>query len=118
MSRKKRPLPFLALSLISFISLALLVYFFPPNQQLSIPNLPAGKAGFQFSILYFFLLLFYLLLFSSITYTFKSKTHGVLISSFVILYLLFRLNGLTHPFFLLLLFALFITLELLFSYRR
>ncbi len=109
--KRKRSILFLVIGLISLFSLGFLVYAIDPNFQiniltLSIPMLPI------------FMILLFATLFFLGSFAFKSKTHGVLIGVFVIIYLLFRLNHLTHPFFLILLFALFLTLELFVSYRR
>src|SRR5664279_1782580 len=108
---RKRSHLFLFSGFISLILLLLLIYYFPPDLQLPILNS-------QISTLYIFLFLLFCFLFSASTYIFASKKHGLLIGLFVPLYLLFRLNNLTHPFFFLLLLALFIVLELLFSYRK
>jgi hypothetical protein len=45
----------------------------------------------------------------------KSKKHGLFLGFFVVLYLIFRLNNLTHPLFLILLIALFLVVEFLFA---
>ena len=108
---KKRSLLFLVLGFIFLILLFLLVYYLPPDFQIKL---------FQFSIpsLYIFFALLFFSLFSLVTYCTNSIKHGLLTGLFVPLYLLFRINNLTHPFFFLLLLALFVVLELLFSYRK
>jgi hypothetical protein len=107
----KRPLPFLILSAITLICLTALISLFAPDQQLTINNL-------QLTPLYGFFALLFLFIFSTFTYLLKSKKHGILIAGFALIYLVFRLNDLTHPFFFILLAALFLTVELLVSYRK
>jgi hypothetical protein len=106
---------------LSLVALGLFVYFIAPTTQL-IPNellaiTPFANQSATATRMLFFILLA-LFLFSSGTYVFKSKTHGILIASFAVIYLVFRLSNLTNPFFLILLAALFLTLELFVSYRK
>lgn len=122
MRSRKRPLILLLIGIISFVALACLIYFFPPNITISISavlsNLPPILTQFiKIPTLLLFFLVLTIFLFSLGTYIFKSKTHGVLIAGLVIIYLIFRLNQLTHPFFLIMLLALFFTLEMLVSSR-
>ena len=107
----KRPVAFLILSIITLISLTLLIFLSLPDQQLTINNL-------TFTMLYGFFILLFLFIFSTFTYLLNSKKHGILIAGFALIYLIFRLNDLTHPFFFILLSALFLTVELLVSYRK
>ncbi|HWY79616.1 MAG TPA: hypothetical protein VNW29_04630, partial [Candidatus Sulfotelmatobacter sp.] len=65
-----------------------------------------------------FFLLVFVFFFSLGASVFKSKKHGVLLAGLVISYLIFRLIHLTHPFFLILLLALFFVLELFVSTRE
>ena len=109
--RNKRSWKLLTLGIFSFILLALLIYFVPPATSYTIYSLHLSV------ILGFFLLLF-IFLFAVSSYLFKSKIHGILIATLAITYLIFRQNDLTHPFFALLLLALFLVLELLFTYRK
>ena len=110
MNRSKRHPLLLVISLVSLTALALLVNLFPPNWSLVVGH-------WSLATLSLFFPLFFLFIFSSIAYLFKSKVHGNLIASFTIIYLIFRLNNLTHPFFLVLLLLLLVTLELLVSYK-
>lgn len=112
MRQQKRPLKYLFFSILSLASIASLVYLYPPDLKFEIGP-PAG--GFKFQILYAFFLFVFIFLFSTGTYLFKSKKHGVLIGLFVPLYLIMRLNNLTHPFFFILLAGIFLTLELMVS---
>lgn len=109
--RKKRPINLLMLSLLSFVGLGLLIFFFQPTAHFSLFIL-------QLPVLPFFFVLLFFSCYGLCSYLFKSRRHGILITCFVIIYLLFRLNNLTHPFFLIILAALFLTVELLFSYRK
>lgn len=120
MRTRKRPLLLLFVGILSFIGLGSLIYFVSPDVTLSVPqtwaNLPTVFVSFvHIPILIAFFSLLALFLFSVTTYIFKSKKHGILLAIFVTTYLLFRLNHLTHPFFLILLLALFFTLEMLLS---
>lgn len=124
MKLRRRPLLLLIISIASFITLASFLTFFSPNtnivfSQLFPSNLPFSVMTFaQIPTLFLFFSLLTLFLFSTSTYLFKSKKHGILLVVFVITYLLFRLNHLTHPFFFILLLALFLTLELFVSNRK
>jgi len=120
MRHYKRTLVLLFIGIISLIALACLIYFLPPTMTFSsapiFPNLPFSFEKFiQMPPLIIFFLLVAIFFFSIGTYIFKSKTHGLLIAGTVITYLLFRINHLTNPFFLILLLALFFTLEMLVS---
>ena len=68
-----------------------------------------------YSVLLLFLFFF---LFFTGTFIFKTKRHGILLGFFAVTYLLFRINNLTHPFFFILLLALFFMIELLISYKK
>jgi hypothetical protein len=104
----KRITPLFPITFIVFFCLVLLVVFLPPTFTVSTPL-------FSFSILYILFLLVFLLFFGIGTLVFKSRSHGLLLSSFVIVFLILRLNDLKHPLFLALLIALFITLEFFFA---
>ncbi len=109
--RKKFSFSSLLYSVILFILLGLLIFYFSPNAEFVIFSI-------HFSILIiFFPLLFFSLFFAGDT-IFRSKWQGALIASFFALYLTFRLNNLTNPFFFILLAALFATLELMIVNRR
>lgn len=87
------------------------IFCIPPSTQFAI-------IGYVVPSYTFFLFLLFGFLLTSGMYLFRSKVHGLLISLFVICYLLLRLNGLTHPLFLILLTAIFLSLELMVSYRK
>ncbi len=123
MRHQKRPLLLLIIGIFSLLALAGLIYFFPPDTAFTLsqilPNLSFPLEKFiQVSIIILFFLLLAIFLFSLCSYAFKSKAHGVLIASFFVIYFLFRLNHLTNPFFLILLIALFVTLELFVSNKK
>jgi hypothetical protein len=122
MRHRNRPLSLLLIGLVSFIILACLIYFFPPTANLTfpetLPNLPFSLENYlQIPPLFLFFLLTAIFFFSIGSYILKSKAHGILIAGLVITFLLFRLYHLTHPFFLILLLALFFTLEMFVSSR-
>jgi len=101
-------------SLLSIIFTGLfiiVVMYFSPKSNITLMNV-------RFSSLIPFLFFLFCMLFSWITLITKSKAHGILIACFFVIYLLFRLNRLTDPFFLILLLALFVTLELFISNKR
>lgn len=123
MRHRQRPLVLLITAIVSFLALCCFVYFVSPTTDISLPEM---LTGLPFSLdrflhiqpLIIFFPLFAIFLFSAGSYIFKSKKHGVLIAGFAIIYLLFRLNHLTHPFFLILLLALFFVLELFVSSKN
>jgi hypothetical protein len=109
--RSSRSILMLILSILLFGMLAAIIWYFPPTQEyhlliVTIPVIPVvlGILG--------------AFVFCTTTYIFKSKIHGILTAMVVVTYLIFRENSLTHPFFGLLLLALFLVLELLFTYRK
>lgn len=104
---RKSKIVFSFISLLSLAVLAGLILSTSPNNFLLTPNLPVTYLSLGFVLL--FILLF------SITSIFLRLVHGLLVASFVTIYLLFRLFGLRHPFFALLLALLFIVFELFFS---
>ena len=97
--------------MLSFIGLGIVIYYLPPTANYTVASLPL-------SILLLFFPLLFSFFFFAISALFKSNWHGSLVASFVTLYLLFRINNLTHPFFLILLAALFVSLELMIANRR
>ena len=110
-NKRKRSILFLVAGLVCLAALGTLIYYASPTSPFTVLN-------YSVPIIPLFMLLLFITLFFWGSYAFKSKTHGVLIGVFTIIYLIFRLNNLTHPFFFILLFALFLTLELFVSYRR
>jgi hypothetical protein len=110
--RRRKPLKHLMLSVISLIIFVGLVIFFPPSSSIALATVG------ELPVIYLFFPLAFLFVFSTTAYFSKSTKHGLLLALFVISALLLRLNNLNHPFFLLLLAAFFLTLELLFAYRK
>jgi hypothetical protein len=122
MRHRRRPLSLLIIGILSLATLVSLIYFFPPNTNIALPtqnnNLPFSlNQWLEIPPMILFFLLIAIFLFSTGSYIFKSRTHGVLIAGLVVIYLLFRLYHLTHPFFLILLLALFFSLEMFVSSR-
>ena len=111
MRKRKRSLKYLFLSIVSLPALIALIYFFSPAKYLSV-------FSFQFSVFSLLFPLLFIFIFSITTYISKSPNHGILLGLFAISALLFRWNNLAHPFFFLLLAALFLVLELLFAYKK
>lgn len=109
--RRKRPLKFLLTAIVLLFALIYLIITISPSQPLILLSL-------QIPSVIPFLLLITLLVFSIARYILNNKIHGFLIAIFTLSYLLLRINHLTHPFFLIILIGLFITLDLLFSRQR
>lgn len=110
-ARKRHNYIYLLLSILFGILTVYIFYNFPPGykfpiSEIEIPVLPIffiSLAGFIFSLL---------------TFIFIQKTQGLIVSFFVILYLIIRIMGLTHWIFALLVVALFITSELFILKKR
>jgi hypothetical protein len=111
MHKKRRPFGFLVIFILSLVGLGYLVFNFSPSSQLSIWN-------FQLPVLSFGLILLFLLLFSIVTFILNNSRRGFLLGFIVISYLVLRLNGLTSPFFAILLLILFGGIELFFIKRK
>lgn len=109
--KRKRSWKLLVLALFSGSLFVLFLYFVPPERVYSFSTL-------QFSVIPLFYVLLFTFLFAAVSFAFKSKIHGILAALLTVTYLVFRQNSLTHPFFALLLLALFLVLELLFTYRK
>ncbi len=106
----KQKIPFIFSSIISLVLLAFLVLSLSPSQ-------PLVEKPFTITYLPFGLALLFIFLFATAS-IFLRRVHGVLIAGFVTTFLLFRLFGLRHPFFVLLLILLFVVLELFFSSKQ
>jgi hypothetical protein len=104
------PLKHFIYTLLFLASTVALIIYLPPTYQISIIYLKVPI------IIPFFIIIF-LLFYSLGMLLFGRKKHALIIASFVVLYLLFRLNNLTQPLFLILLLALFLVAEFLFTRR-
>lgn len=108
--RKRRDFP---AAITSFIIFGILIFFiinFGPDKNMKILNLDIPTIP-----------LFFILFFAGAYEFFKfllNQQRGLLIAFFLTLYLILRLNNLTHPIFAILIVALFITFELLFKRRK
>jgi hypothetical protein len=107
MQRKKFPIPLLIIAVVLSIATIYSIFSFPPSYTvtlwlLSIPLLPFVLLGLGLSI------------FATITFFTRSILHGLLIGSVSIVYLLLRLTGLTSVFFVILLLAICVAIELFF----
>lgn len=120
MNRRKRPLWLLVICLLSLAGLIYLVFSYPPSYQLPLPLKSLTKWGitaYKLPITTIFFLLFFILLLSLITYLLRSPRRAALIGFLTIIYLVFQMLRLNSPYFLLLLIAFFISLELFFKKR-
>lgn len=109
--QKKRPFLLLILSFLVFAGLLYLILNFDPTRKFSV-------LSSRFSVLPAFFPLLFLCIFSLTAYILNNSRRGLFAALFVTSYLLLRFFHLTHLFFLLLLIALFFTLELLFLNRK
>lgn len=119
--RRKRPITLLTISLLSLASLIYLIFNYSPTQEFQILNFSRqlrdpATAG-QFSTIYVFFLLVFIFIYSTIAYLLINTKQGLLFGLFATGYLFLRFIHLTHPFFLILLLVLFISLELFFKKR-
>jgi len=110
MRKKKKYLWLLVVSLLFLISLSYLILNFSPAFKFSLLN-------FQFSILIPGLALLFLFVFSLFSFILNAR-RGILLGLLVVSYLLLRMNGLTSPFFAILLLLLFGGIELFFVKRK
>ncbi|OGH08084.1 MAG: hypothetical protein A2171_01270 [Candidatus Levybacteria bacterium RBG_13_35_9] len=111
MKRRGRKFYFLPISIASLISLLYLVLSFPPTYQFQI-------ADFKLQILYPALILLFSFLYFLFSFLFANNRRGLFVGLFATIYLILRLNNLTHPLFLILLLILFISLELFYLNRK
>lgn len=109
--RNKRPVALLLLSILTLCVILFVFFFIPPTYVVEL-------IGIRINILFFFLPLLFIFTYSLLSYLFQKKTHGILAGIFLVAYILLRLGGFTHPLFLLILLALLLILELLFSQRQ
>lgn len=110
MRKNKRDFGALIVGLAALSSLIYLMLNFSPDKNVRVLNVSLPSIP-----------LFLALFFVAVYEVFKfllSQRRGFLIAFFATLYLILRMNGLTHPFFALLILALFITFELLFKKRK
>jgi hypothetical protein len=111
MHKKKGPIWLLIASVLSLMTLAYLILSFSPSFQFPI-------LGFTFSVLLLAMFLLFIFTFSVFSFMFNNSRRGFLLGLLVISYLLLRLNGLTSPFFAILLLILFGGIELFFIKRK
>jgi hypothetical protein len=105
-SRRKRSIKFLFLSIFFLLLLVATIYYLPPTFTLTF-------LFWSISIVIPFLVVVFLFLFSSLAFLFRSKEHAVIISSFIVICLIFLFLDLNQPIFFVLLAALALVCELL-----
>lgn len=103
-SHKTKPWGLLLLFVLSLAGLCYLFLTFPPGSAFVILGIPISY------VIIFFILLF-LTLYALVAFFLTSALQGVLVGSFIVSLLLFRIINLTHPFFTILLFVLFLCIE-------
>lgn len=104
-ARKRHNFVYLLLAILLGILTVYIFINYPPTYKI-----PLWKI--QIPIIPIFLATLSGFIFSTLTFIFIQKTQGIIISIFVIAYLILRLVGLNHWIFLVLFGALFITTEL------
>ena len=109
--KTKLYLPYLFLAIIAFGFLGFLLINFPPNYLLKVIN-------FSAPIIYLIFALTFLSLFFLGTLIFRGRIHGVILSGLFLLYFLLRIIGIRQIFFLFLIIALFVTIELLLRKKK
>lgn len=121
MRRRKRPILLLILGFLLFGSLAYIIINFDPMSKFSIFPAKqdlAPRDNFQFPILPIFFIVVFLSTFSLSAFLLNNSRRGLFMALFIVANLLLRLFNITHPFFPILLIALFFVLDLLFSNRK
>ncbi len=108
--RRRKPIASYFFFVIFFVFLLVIIFKLPPGEALIIKSVKLPIVPVFFIDLY--LVIFFLF------YFIFNKLQGTLFATFVSFYLLLRYAHLTHPFFLVVTFGLFITLELFFYKRR
>lgn len=103
-SYKTKPWGLLLLFIFSMIGLCYLFLTFPPGSAFII-------LGINISYVLIFFILLFLTLYGLVAFFLTSALQGVLVGSFICCFLLFRIINLTHPFFTILLFILFLCIE-------
>lgn len=95
-------------TLISLAGVAWIIFTLPPATSYDLGML-------SLSILLAFFPLLFIFIFGLITLIFKRPVFGILVGILFIVLMIFRLNGLTHPFFILLILGIFISSLLFFK---
>ncbi len=108
-ARKRHNYVYFLLSILAAIVTGYIFFNFPPDYNI---DLSQYNITFQIPITPVFFLSFYLFVFSFITFILIKKIQGILFVVFILGYIGMRQIGLTHWIFLVLLLALFITIEL------
>jgi hypothetical protein len=119
--RRKRHFWLLVFSFLLLVCLLYLIINFDPTRKF--PIFPAKqdlapRDSLQFSLLPIFFVLVFLSTLTFSAYLLNNSRRGLFIALLITSYLLLRFFHLTHIFFLILLIALFFTLELLFRNRK
>jgi len=111
MQRRRRNYFLLILSLLFLIGLVYLIIYISPNQVFQVLSI-------KISVLLLFFLLTFLFIFSFMAFWLKNLRRGMFFGFLIIGLLLLLFYRFIHPFFIIMLIALFGVLELFFSHRR
>lgn len=116
MRKRRQSSLLLILCILSFIGSIYLIFFTNPASEIQFFGLNDIWSG-QTTLVPFFLFLF-IFVFSFFSLLLKNKRRGLFIAAFTVSYLILRLQNLTQFFFLLLLLAVFLTLEFVFIKQK
>lgn len=95
-------------TIISLAGVAWIILTLPPGTSYDLGIL-------SLSILLAFFPLFFIFVFGVITLIFKRPVFGILVGLLFVILMLFRLSGLTHPFFIILVLGIFVSSLLFFK---
>ena len=109
--KTKLYLPYLFLTFIVIGILSFLFINFPPNYSFEVINL-------SIPVIYLSFALTFLSIYFLGTFIFRGSVHGIILSALVISYLVLRVVGIRQTFFLFLIIALFISIELLLRKKK
>ncbi len=109
--RKRQRLFFLLPTILSFIAVTYIVLTFPPGKQFHLLSV-------AISVLVLFFLLVFSFSFALISFILKKKLQGILVATFLVIYLLFLYFSFTKPLYQILLLLIFISVELFFWQRK
>jgi len=104
----RKDVGYLVLGILSLVLCISIIVIISPSTVVNIGSL-------RIPIVTLVLLAIFIFFFSFATFFLHNKKHGLLLGTFILVFLLFRIFDFVHPLFLFLLIALFLSLELLLS---
>ena len=109
-SRKRHNYFYLLTAILTLILSGYILFNFSPQSAFEISEL--GNFTIKIPLILISLFSFSIFIYSLTTFLFFRKTQGVIFIAFIDSYIIMRLAGLTHWIFLVLVIALFVTVEL------